>query len=1042
MGGERLFVLCGDPVRLFQVSTLNGSVLREFALPEELDRTGGPCGLALHRRDLFVAKGKEKVFVLDSNDGSLRRVLDVSREYETTGAAYVAGEGLLLGSFFPSEEGFSKGGGALIADNQYVSPADGSPIRPFITTHTLDGWGAGPLGRLFAWNYFEPGLEEVDEITGVRTGFVSSTSILAEGGNGFAYSGRNLFFAGVANELIKVIDPQGQRVLRAFPAPVVPVCGLAAGPIEPDVLIRHSDEFPIRLAGSFRSRVASIDEADLRMFQQGQPPEAAQAVRLFDYSGQHAAEVFDATLTPEDFPAPNGIFHFIGVATDTQTLPVTTPEDVAVAQETIVILDNLPPLANLIRPVAGELLSARDYAEGTTSFPVTGFFSDPLSGLRSVSLYAQRPGMAEPVLVETRDLPPSSLQVVEFLWNPPEDGDYELFLTAVDLARNETHSQRVPVQVFRDFIEPEAGDPLPTLAERIFSASENFSEILSTVTIAELDGDPEAELVFGTDRTNSNNPMNPHFEILKDDAGMGLFAINLDGTPVPGVWPVILDVDVRASPAVEDFDNDGLDEIVVGTYAAPFGVSPATPSGVRIYDHNGIQLGRIDTAFSVLSSAAIGNLDEDPGLEAVVGTSDGTLLAFEADGTPINLNWPILLPSRPDPIAPRNDVDSSPALGDLNGDGVVEIAVLTDDGALYVYQANGQPLPGFPFFAPANTFSLPLVASANFSSPVIADVDGDGQPEVVTAMTNGRVYALNPDGSMVAGYPLRLPPDADPMVLAPDPGDEILSTPALGDIDNDGLLEMAVTFYRAASDETRLFVYDLPALADCEKMPWPTFQQSTLHRGVYAGPANGDVRRDGIVNTLDQLFFETAWYRHSTMPKYRAELDFDYSKRIDAIDLLAFLGLIQDGTGEEEPPLGTGDVQVTLTWDTNSDIDLYVRDPNGDVVYFGNTQVPSGGRLDRDDIGACDNRGGAGMGPENVFWPDGMAPTGEYAFSVDYFSGCPEDVPTHWQVVVKRSGQPDQFFEGLLEFEGQTTEFQPFVFEGVPHDVKAGETKE
>ena len=46
--------------------------------------------------------------------------------------------------------------------------------------------------------------------------------------------------------------------------------------------------------------------------------------------------------------------------------------------------------------------------------------------------------------------------------------------------------------------------------------------------------------------------------------------------------------------------------------------------------------------------------------------------------------------------------------------------------------------------------------------------------------------------------------------------------------------------------------------------------------------------------------------------------------------------------------VGTGDVQVTLSWDAGSDVDLHVVDPNGDEVYWTNRRVASGGELDLD----------------------------------------------------------------------------------------------
>ena len=74
-----------------------------------------------------------------------------------------------------------------------------------------------------------------------------------------------------------------------------------------------------------------------------------------------------------------------------------------------------------------------------------------------------------------------------------------------------------------------------------------------------------------------------------------------------------------------------------------------------------------------------------------------------------------------------------------------------------------------------------------------------------------------------------------------------------------------------------------------------------------------------------------------------------------------------------------GDVQVTLTWTNTADIDLWVTDPFGELIYWAHPSSASGGELDVDDRN--------GYGPENIFWPQGGAPTGTYIVDVDYYSG-------------------------------------------------------
>ena len=101
-------------------------------------------------------------------------------------------------------------------------------------------------------------------------------------------------------------------------------------------------------------------------------------------------------------------------------------------------------------------------------------------------------------------------------------------------------------------------------------------------------------------------------------------------------------------------------------------------------------------------------------------------------------------------------------------------------------------------------------------------------------------------------------------------------------------------------------------------------------------------------------------------------------------DLSALCG---DGLPErEEVVLQTGDVQVTLRWDTSDDLDLYVTDPAGDSVFFGNSSVPSGGQLDVDANAGCLARMESPV--ENIFWPTGQGMPGDYVVTVELFEYC------------------------------------------------------
>jgi hypothetical protein len=84
-------------------------------------------------------------------------------------------------------------------------------------------------------------------------------------------------------------------------------------------------------------------------------------------------------------------------------------------------------------------------------------------------------------------------------------------------------------------------------------------------------------------------------------------------------------------------------------------------------------------------------------------------------------------------------------------------------------------------------------------------------------------------------------------------------------------------------------------------------------------------------------------------------------------------------------PSGVGDVKVTLSFSPNHDLDLHVFEPSGFEVSYREPRSPSGGQLDLDSGANCI----AGVASaENIFWPAGAAPVGEYRVVVQAFEQC------------------------------------------------------
>jgi len=110
--------------------------------------------------------------------------------------------------------------------------------------------------------------------------------------------------------------------------------------------------------------------------------------------------------------------------------------------------------------------------------------------------------------------------------------------------------------------------------------------------------------------------------------------------------------------------------------------------------------------------------------------------------------------------------------------------------------------------------------------------------------------------------------------------------------------------------------------------------------------------------------------------------------------------------------VGTGEVQVSVSWDAESDVDLHVIDPNGDEVYYGQQTVTSGGTLDLDSNAACAIDG---VKNENITWAS--APSGTYTVRLDYFLSC-EVAASDYVVTVQVKDQEPRTFTGTFTGAG------------------------
>ena len=120
----------------------------------------------------------------------------------------------------------------------------------------------------------------------------------------------------------------------------------------------------------------------------------------------------------------------------------------------------------------------------------------------------------------------------------------------------------------------------------------------------------------------------------------------------------------------------------------------------------------------------------------------------------------------------------SPAVYDLDGDGAMEI-VAGRHSVLYVWGADGALRWRAPVGESASSPN-DHGESRQYASPVVGDLDGDGDGEIAIAY-DVQVAVYDHEGNLLAGWPAAFPGAAD--------GDEIRSL-AAADLDGDGVQEL------------------------------------------------------------------------------------------------------------------------------------------------------------------------------------------------------------------------------------------------------------
>ena len=301
------------------------------------------------------------------------------------------------------------------------------------------------------------------------------------------------------------------------------------------------------------------------------------------------------------------------------------------------------------------------------------------------------------------------------------DGDLDLTMGVLGGAFLPSRSA---VENLYQFVQGDDGE-YTAVTSRLIRTVDVGSESIPALT--DLDGDGDLDLLV-SNKIEPEDTKTGALYVFENTGSATAPAFHARGK-VPG-----LPIAYHFAPAFGDLDGDGDDDMLLGEWRDRMAYYRNDGRRSSGRDRLVPRWTLVDSAAATLTrgrntTPTLGDLDGDGDLDLIVGESSGALNYYRNDGGSSAPDFQLVSDEFQDIDVGRRSV---PTLVDLDGDGDLDLAVGSEISGLRLFLNEGTRRK--PVFVETEPFGPEVPA---FTTPVFADIDGDGDHDLVTGGNGG-----------------------------------------------------------------------------------------------------------------------------------------------------------------------------------------------------------------------------------------------------------------------------------------------------------------